>query len=98
MSQCWAYGPQGKRCGQDNDTHERDEVGPIHSFTVKWTDEECIDPAEAIAMQAVPIPVRTQAQHEAVMRIGTPRPAFTEPVADDGEVWTEVPDDDDPPF
>jgi hypothetical protein len=43
---CWAYGPQGQRCDQETEVHNRDEVGAIHSFTMTWADDECIEPGQ----------------------------------------------------
>lgn len=50
---CWAYGPAGHRCDQDTGEHNVDEVGPIHSFTITWNDDECIDPSATVATRLV---------------------------------------------
>lgn len=42
--QCWAYGPFGRRCGL--------RAGHSGTHAVFWTDEECIDPAQAAAALA----------------------------------------------
>lgn len=56
---CWAYGPQGRRCDQETGEHNVDEGGPIHSFTMTWYDDECIEPGTIIPgtpQKATPAP------------------------------------------
>lgn len=87
LPRCWAYGPEGKRCDLSAGHEE------LHSISLTWTDEECIDPTALRMKPAVTSPpVGTVS-----LNIGKPVPAFTEPIADEPEPveWIEPDDEDD---
>jgi len=72
MSQCWAYGPDGKRCYHStDDSHPVDEAGPIHEFLIQWTDDECIDPTQFVMKRLAPdVPAQAHRGSEGCQKHG----------------------------
>lgn len=70
---CWAYGPQGLRCeGRGGHLSE-------HSISLRWTDEECVTPANLGPPSAPAFVKRVPEWNEILQVAGVPEPIRQEP-------------------
>lgn len=66
---CWAHSKVGGRCDQDA-AHDG-----LHSVTVSWDEDECLDPAQMVYAAVLPVPYRQDIPIDAPEAAQEPRTA-----------------------